>query len=132
MTSGVNAIAQKAAAAALSNGTEIISNRKKILQNRRDLIVSLLKQIPNVQFIIPKGSFYIFPIFNSYIGKKFNGQTISSTTELSMFLLEHALVATVAGEAFGFPGALRLSFAIDEKIISTAMQRIKKALSMLT
>ena len=46
-----------------------------------------------------------------------------------MFLLEHANVATVTGEAFGAPNCLRISYAASQDQIKEAMQRIKKVVS---
>ncbi len=131
MTSGVNAIAQKAAAAALRDGEEIIKQRREILLHRRDRIIEHLRQIPGVNFLPTQGSFYIFPDFSAYLGLASGSKEIQTTTDLALYLLEEANVALVAGEAFGYPGALRLSFAVDEQVIDQAMERVKKALSKL-
>jgi aspartate aminotransferase len=48
-----------------------------------------------------------------------------------MYLLEVAHVATVAGDAFGSPDCLRLSYATDEASLARACERIKSALSRL-
>ncbi len=128
MTSGVNAIAQKATAAALWDGEEIINERRELLRRRRDVIVLHLQDIPEVKFMPTRGSFYIFPDFSAYIGRRAGDRVIGTTTDLALYLLDRAHVALVAGEAFGAPGFMRLSFAIDEAIIDEAMQRIKQAL----
>ena len=46
---------------------------------------------------------------------------------MSMFLLEHALVATVTGDAFGNPKCIRISYAASQDKIKSAIQRIKSA-----
>ena len=131
MTSGVNAVAQRAALAALGSGKEIIDKRRKILCRRRELLTAHLRQLPNVRFMLTKGSFYSFPDFSAYIGKKTHGFEINSTSDLALYLLQEAQVALVAGEAFGAPGYMRISFATKLNIIEEAMNRINRALSKL-
>ena len=45
------------------------------------------------------------------------------------FLLEEADVAVVPGEAFGLDGYARLSYALADDDLETAMQRMSKALA---
>ena len=46
-----------------------------------------------------------------------------------MYLLEHANVATVTGEAFGNPNCIRISYAASQEQIIEAIKRIKAALN---
>ncbi len=131
MTSGVNAIAQKAAAAALSGGEDIIKERREIMRSRRDVLFEYLEKIPGIKYVKTHGSFYAFPDFQQYLGAKFEGRTIATSADLSIYLLEQARVAVVAGESFGYQGGLRFSFATDKKIIREAMSRIIDALKKL-
>ncbi len=131
MTSGANAIAQKAAAAALNSGEEIIEQRREILRSRRDTIIEELQKIEGVKFMPTQGSFYIFPEFDYYFGKSYKNHTINNSSDLSLYLLQEAHVAIVAGEAFGYDKAMRLSFATDEETIREAMKRVKNTLNKL-
>jgi len=47
-------------------------------------------------------------------------------------LLNEALVATVAGDAFGMPECIRLSYATDEASLVKACSRMKEALEKLS
>ena len=58
-------------------------------------------------------------------------RTISTDTEMAMYLLEEAHVATVAGSAFFLPGYIRLSYAAAEEQLTAAMARISDALARL-
>ena len=71
----------------------------------------------------------MFPDVSSLFGKTFNGVQINNATDLSLFLLEDALVATVTGDAFGNPNCIRISYAASQKQIIAAIERIKKSLS---
>ena len=56
---------------------------------------------------------------------------INNATDLALYLLNEAHVATVSGDAFACPGHLRLSYATDDKDIVGAVSRIATALSRL-
>ena len=64
-------------------------------------------------------------------GKSDGSVTIKNSIDLSLYLLETANVSTVAGEAFGAPECLRLSYAIGEEQMATAIRRIKLAVQKL-
>jgi aspartate aminotransferase len=131
-TSGTCSIAQKAAKAAILANPEITTPMRQAFQKRRDLIVTLLKEIPGVKCNVPEGAFYVFPEINSYFGKSYNGKTINTAEDLSMYLLTESLVAVVTGEAFGDNNCIRLSYATSEELIIKAVDRIKNALQKLT
>jgi len=48
-----------------------------------------------------------------------------------MYLLNDAHVALVAGEAFGSPNCVRISYAASEENLIEAVNRIKKSLAKL-
>lgn len=127
-TSGACSIAQKAAEAAINSGTEASQKMTKVFNNRRDIILNELKNVPGMKTNTPGGAFYVFPDISYYLGKKLNGKEIKTSSDLAMYLLEEAHVATVGGDAFGSPECLRLSYATSEDKIVEAVKRIKKAL----
>jgi aspartate aminotransferase len=75
------------------------------------------------------GAFYVFPDISHFFGKTINDFNIKNASDMSMFLLENALVATVTGEAFGNPNCIRISYAASKEQIVEAVNRIKKSLS---
>lgn len=129
ITSGANCIGQRATITALENSPEKIQYMVDAFKKRRSLILKLLAEIPGVKSNEPEGAFYVFPDISYYFGKTLNGMTINSASDLSLYLLEHANVATVTGEAFGDPNCIRISYAASEENIIEAMKRIKEALS---
>jgi aspartate aminotransferase len=46
-----------------------------------------------------------------------------------MYLLSHANVATVTGDAFGNPDCIRFSYATSEDLLKEALRRIKEAVA---
>ncbi len=131
-TSGASSISQKAAIAALQGDNLYTMGMNQAFRERRDLIVSLMNEIPGFKTYVPEGAFYIFPDVKSYFGKINNYINIKNASDLSMFLLNEAHVATVPGSAFGDDDCIRFSFALGKSKIETAMERIKSTLRTLT
>lgn len=130
-TSGPCSISQRAAIAAYTQSQACVEEMRQAFQRRRDLIVKLAKDIHGLEVIEPKGAFYIFPKCNYFFGKSTDGYYIKNSTDLSMYLLEKAHVATVGGDAFGESNCLRMSYATSDENIQEAFRRIKNALEQL-
>lgn len=130
-TSGPCSISQRAAIAAYTQSQACVEEMRQAFQRRRDLIVKLAKDIHGLEVIEPNGAFYLFPKCNYFFGKSTDGYYIKNSTDLSMYLLEKAHVATVGGDAFGEPNCLRMSYATSDENIQEALRRIKNALEQL-
>ena len=130
-TSGPCSVSQKAAEAAFSGDQQCVEDMRKAFERRKDLIVKLAKEIPGLEVNNPQGAFYLFPKCSSFFGKEYEGTKISTSTDLALFILDKAHVATVAGDAFGSPECFRMSYATSDENIVEAMRRIKEALSLL-
>ena len=129
ITSGANCIAQRAVITALEASPSKVQYMIDEFKVRRNLILKLLGDIDGFSCNIPEGAFYVFPDVSALFGKTLKGKQINNATELSLYLLEEALVATVTGEAFGNPNCIRISYAASQDQIIEAVQRIKNALS---
>lgn len=130
-TSGTCSIAQRAALAAITTDLKPTFDMREQFRKRRDLVLELMKEIPGFKLNKPTGAFYVFPDVSYYFGKSFEGKIISDAQELCMFLLNHAHVSLVTGEAFGNGNYIRFSYAASEENLRKALSRIKQALSEL-
>jgi aspartate aminotransferase len=130
-TSGTGSISQRATKKAVEADPSTIRYMVDAFEKRRDLVVGLLREIEGLKTNLPTGAFYVFPDVSSFFGKSANGRTVNNATELSMYLLDEALVALVSGEAFGDPNCIRLSYATSEDQLRKAIARIKTALELL-
>lgn len=130
-TSGTSSISQRAAIAALTQSLAPTHAMRDTFKKRRDLVMEMMKNIEGFKCNVPPGAFYIFPDVSSYFGKSDGKQTIKDAMDLSMYILEHAHVTTVTGEAFGSPDNLRLSYAAAEADLTEAFTRIEKVLKQL-
>ncbi|GLB50544.1 pyridoxal phosphate-dependent aminotransferase [Neptunitalea lumnitzerae] len=129
MTSGANAIAQRATIAALEAPVSEIKFMIDKFHERRDLVLGLLGEIEGFKLNVPEGAFYVFPNISHFFGKTLKGKTIENASDFSLYLLEEANVATVTGEAFGNPDCIRISYAASEAELKEAIKRIKEALA---
>ena len=131
-TSGPCSVSQKAALAAYVESQACVEEMRVAFERRRDLIVELASQIPGLEVNKPEGAFYLFPKCSSFFGKQTeSGQTIATSSDLAMYLLEEAQVATVGGDAFGDPDCFRMSYATSDDNIREAIRRIAEALKKL-
>jgi len=130
-TSGTCSIAQKAGEAALTSDLAPTYKMVEEFKKRRDIVYGLLKEIPGVKTNLPDGAFYFFPDVSSYIGKSFDGDTMKSPEDISLYILKDAKVATVSGESFGDKNCIRLSYATSEEKLREACKRMKQSFSKL-
>ena len=127
-TSNPTSIAQYAALEAMRGSMDTVPPMLAEYAKRRKSIVEGLRAIPGVTCEWPGGAFYAFPNVSAHLGEGKNAAA-KNCTELSKLLLEKAHVALVAGEAFGAPGFLRLSYATSIERIEEGLRRLEKFFS---
>lgn len=130
-TSGANTIAQKATQTAVLADPQVVEERKSVFLKRRDMMIDLLQDIPGLKINKPMGAFYLFPDVSHFFGKTAEGETIETSDDLCMYLLRDAQVATTAGDAFGCPKNIRISYANSEEQLREAVKRLKASLAKL-
>jgi aspartate aminotransferase len=131
-TSAPSSISQKAGLAAYTGTMKPVEEMREAFRERRDYMVSELSSIEGVECFRPSGAFYVFPDVHSFLGKKSpGGDTIGTTTDLALYLLEEHGVAAVPGDAFGEPDGLRLSYAASMENLKEAMKRLREGLAAL-
>ena len=131
VTSATCAIAQKATETAMLASPSEVEHMRIAFHKRRNLMLELLSEIPGIRTNKPDGAFYIFPDVSHYFGKSDGEKTISNSSDLCMYILNDAYVALVAGEAFGSPNCVRISYAESEENLIEAVKRMKKSLAKL-
>lgn len=130
-TSNPTSIAQKAAVAALRGPQDCVQQMRQEFERRRNYLVEQLNSIPGISCRMPKGAFYAFPSIRNFFGKRTATIEINSSMDLSIYLLEKAMVALVPGSAFGAEGYIRISYATGMDNLSRGIERIRKALEEL-
>lgn len=131
-TSGACSISQKAAEKAYTSGLEEVENMRKAFEERRNYMYKALNEIEGVRCFKPGGAFYAFPDISYYLGTTSpDGKAIKTSSDLCMYLIEHAGLALVPGDAFGEPDGVRLSYSSDLKTLEEGINRLKQGLLSL-
>jgi aspartate aminotransferase len=126
-TSNPNSISQKAALAALLHTKEDVEMMRKEFLRRRDMVAGLFAAIPNVDFLMPDGAFYMFVD----ISKALPTMKVKTAFEFCQETLDKYHLAVVPGEAFGAPGCLRFSFAAADETLHKGVARFAEAMKAL-
>ena len=127
-TSNVCSIAQAAAQVAWSDGGAFPREMLKEFTKRRQLVIDVVKEMPGIRLAVPPaGAFYAFLRIDELIGSHDGEFAVRSAADFATYLLERYDVATVAGEAFGDPAAIRISYALSMEQLEKGLKRIKEA-----
>jgi aspartate aminotransferase len=111
--------AQVGAVEALTGPQGLVDELAAEYRRRRDFVHPRIAGIPGVTCVQPGGGFYLFPNVGRYLGR-----SVPTTLDLAGLLLDEERVAVVAGEGFGAPGYLRLSFARSMDELREGTKRI--------
>lgn len=130
-TSAASGISQMATQRAMESDPAELAQMVNAFAERRKIMIAGLEEIEGFICNRPEGAFYLFPKVSSLFGKRFKGKPIKDATDLCMYLLNEAHVATVPGSAFGADDYIRLSYAAAEEDLRTALKRIKQAIEQL-
>lgn len=132
-SSGVSAVTQAAAVAALTGPQEFVRERTANLQLRRDMLFDRLSRIPGLACDRPEGAMYIYCSCAGAIGKRTpQGKVIENDTDFVMYLLDSVGVAVVQGEAYGFSPYFRASFVAPEADLVRGGELIEQAVRALS
>ncbi len=129
VTSNANAIAQRAALAALTNNLDgVIQEMVTEFDRRRRFLVETMGTIPGIRMVHPQGAFYLFFEVKTYLGKSVQGKTLKTSEDVSEYLLNAHKVAMVPGTGFGEKNWVRLSYACSMTELEKGVARIKTGL----
>ncbi len=123
-TSNVANVSQRAAVAALRGDLSAVAEMRAAFDRRRLTIHRLLNEIEGVRCVLPEGAFYAFPSVEGLFGLTIRGRIPTTSQELATLAVEEAKVAVVAGEAFGAPGYVRMSYALGDDDLVEGVGRL--------
>ncbi|MBO4318484.1 MAG: pyridoxal phosphate-dependent aminotransferase [Mailhella sp.] len=103
-------VGQYLMAAALGTDT---SPALEIYTRRRDMLADILTEA-GASFVKPKGAFYFFP------------KAPGGNDAVLVDCLTEELVLAVPGAGFGYPGHIRLSFAVEDAVIERSREGFKR------
>lgn len=124
MVSGVAAVAQRAALAAIKAPQDCVRDMVATYDKRRQIVYEGLNAIDGINCLKPESTFYAFPNIKSF-GR--------SSWELAKYLVKEHRVAVVPGSIFGKGGEgyVRLSFAASIEQLQEGIARIRRGVEAL-
>jgi aspartate/methionine/tyrosine aminotransferase len=122
MVSGVTAVAQRAALAAISSSQDCVKQMVERYAKRRELMYNGLNNIKGISCVKPESTFYAFPNISSF------GM---SSWDFAKYMVKEHKLALLPGSIFGENGEgfARLSFATSSKNIETALKKLEKGIA---
>ena len=125
MVSGVTAVAQRAALAAIEGPQDCVREMVETYEKRRFIVHESLNAIEGIRCFKPESTFYAFPNISSL------GLT---SWEFAKYLVREHKVAVVPGSIFGQGGEgyVRLSFAASREQLKEGINRIKHGVETLS
>ncbi len=130
-TSNPNAMAQAAAIEALTGDQAPVGIMAAEFAKRRNYVVDRLRAMPGISCTLPEGAFYVFPRVSGCFEAMWQDKPIASAMDFSLYLLEEAKVALVAGEGFGSPDHVRISYATSMQNLERGLDRMEAAVQRL-
>jgi aspartate aminotransferase len=127
-TSNPCSITQAAAIAALTGQQECVGVMVAEFARRRAYVLERLAAIPGVTCAPPQGAFYVFPNIGAFLGRRVGSYTLGSASDLASYLIADSGLAVVAGEDFGAPKNIRISYATSMANLREGMDRLERAL----
>ena len=131
-TSNPCSISQYASIAAFKGGEKEMEEMVSTFRCRRDLLCSLINDIPGMKCAVPDGAFYALISIKNFIGKSYDGQTITDALSFAEVLLKEKMVAVVPGTPFAAENYIRLAYTCSEDTIKKGISRIAEFLSKLS
>ena len=119
-TQCANSFAEFGAIEALSGPQGFVGELIAEYRVRRDLVVESLKAMPGVACHAPQGAFYAFPDITNLLSRD-----VPDALTFAARLLDDRGVAVVAGEGFGCPGFIRISFARSQEELRSGLRKIE-------
>ncbi len=130
--SGISAVSQAAAVAALEGPQDYIKERTANLQYRRDMLFEKLNKADGLSCDLPEGAMYIFCSCAGTLGKTTpDGKVIESDVDFTMYLLDSVGVAVVQGNAYGLSPYFRASFVAPEADLLRGGDLVQEACAAL-
>ena len=126
-TSNPCSISQFAAQAALENDDgKFIAGVNAVLEERLSLAKRIVDSMDEISCAPAEGAFYLFLNVEEKFGKRYQGRKVENVEMLCELILSEAKVAVVAGDAFGDPSGLRVSYAIGTRQVEEGLHRMKQ------
>ncbi len=132
-SSGPNAVAQAAVAAALESPDQsFVGEARSAYARRARNVTQAINAVPGLSLLPPGGSFFAFIHCGALLGQvRPDGQVVRTDADLTEWLLDAEGVAAVDGSSYGLSPYFRISTAASDAVLQDATARIARAVGAL-
>ena len=131
-----SSISQAAAAYALTECTRELEESRQNLIRMRESALKMFGSISELEVWAPKGAFYLWigvkKLYGSSTVSGGRDLIIESSADFVEALFQEKSIVCVPGEEFGYPGYIRIHFAVTEKKLQEACTRIQEFINSLS
>lgn len=119
-TSNAASMVQAAAIEAIGMTKASLQDSLNTFREKQQMCYKAIQEMTGIACPEPQGAFYLF----CDIREKIKNSGCDSDVAFCAMLLEDKLIATVPGTAFGAPGHMRLSCALDTQQLKLALEQL--------
>jgi aspartate aminotransferase len=118
-TNGPASFVQSAMIAALTGDQACVDRMRCTYRRRAEVMYAALNRLESVHCVEPEGAFYAFPD----VSGTFERLGVRDAAGFCAAALEHAHIALVPGNAFGWDTHVRFSYATGDRAIEEGLRR---------
>ena len=127
-TSNACSIAQYAGLAAVTGDHTFLVKLLENYKRRRDISVEAVSRMKGCTLVEkPEGAFFLFIRIDALKGKKWSGGDLSGSSDIAAMLLDQSGVALLPGVEFGDDGAIRITYALGDNELKSALEAMVEA-----
>jgi aspartate aminotransferase len=131
-TSSASSISQAAALEALQSDQSGVEDLRARYASLCRVAVEGMAAIEGLKPLTPEAGLYVLAECSELLGRApSDGPQMKTDVELVEYVERRAAVRTMPGSVFGAPGWIRISFAVEERALRTALGRVGDALAEL-
>ncbi|GAA4297009.1 pyridoxal phosphate-dependent aminotransferase [Nibribacter koreensis] len=123
--SGVSPLNQAAAAQAMEHRQEIWKSFKEDLAPKRERVQNVLQSIPGLQFFVPDAGYYYALDVTNFLRPAKLASPYQTAEDWAAALKAQVGLEVLPGTNMGMPCAVRMSFALPDHVLESALLRLK-------
>ncbi|WP_210465069.1 pyridoxal phosphate-dependent aminotransferase [Rufibacter roseolus] len=129
LVSGVSPFLQAGAAAAIQNRHQIWQHFRTDLDVRRQRVIQEFEQMPKLKFTVPDAGYYFTLQVDGCLQPQDPTSPFQLVEEWAAALKDQVGLEVLCATKMCMPGAVRMSFALPEEVLESAMLRLKAFVS---
>ncbi|WP_205504399.1 pyridoxal phosphate-dependent aminotransferase [Rufibacter psychrotolerans] len=127
--SGVSPFLQAGAVAATQHRHQIWREFKQDLEPKRQRLLAALRQMPKLGFTVPQAGYYVTLQLEGCLKPQDASSPFQLAEEWAAALKDQVGLEVLPGTNMGMPHAVRMSFALPEEVLDSAILRLKAFVS---